>query len=62
MLKDLTARGLWNSEMKNQLIAAQGSVQGLDIPQDLKDIYKTVCHSTLAEPTRRIVPHCQSST
>ena len=62
MLKDLTSRGLWNSEMKNQLIAAQGSVQGLDIPQDLKDIYKTVCHSTLAEPTCRIVPLCQSST
>lgn len=28
--------------MKNQLIAANGSVQGLDIPQDLKDLYKTV--------------------
>jgi ribonucleoside-diphosphate reductase subunit M1 len=42
LLKDLTALGLWNSEMKNQLIAAQGSVQSLDIPQELKEIYKTV--------------------
>lgn len=27
LLKDLTERGLWNEEMKNQLIAHNGSIQ-----------------------------------
>lgn len=27
LLKDLTDRGLWNDEMKNQLIAQNGSIQ-----------------------------------
>lgn len=27
LLKDLTERGLWNEEMKNQLIAQNGSIQ-----------------------------------
>ncbi len=43
LLKDLVKLGLWNESMKNQIIAANGSVQNIDeIPQDLKDIYKTV--------------------
>uniref|UniRef100_A0A3B3UYG3 Ribonucleoside-diphosphate reductase n=1 Tax=Poecilia latipinna TaxID=48699 RepID=A0A3B3UYG3_9TELE len=39
LLKDLTERGLWNEDMKNQLIARNGSIQ---IPEDLKQLYKTV--------------------
>uniref|UniRef100_A0A3B3Y1K2 Ribonucleoside-diphosphate reductase n=1 Tax=Poecilia mexicana TaxID=48701 RepID=A0A3B3Y1K2_9TELE len=39
LLKDLTERGLWNEDMKNQLIAQNGSIQ---IPEDLKQLYKTV--------------------
>lgn len=27
LLKDLTERGLWNEEMKNQLIGQNGSIQ-----------------------------------
>lgn len=27
LLKDLTERGLWNEEMKNQIIARNGSIQ-----------------------------------
>ena len=27
--------------MKNELIAANGSVQALDVPQEVKDLYKT---------------------
>lgn len=27
LLKDLTERGLWNEEMKNQIIACNGSIQ-----------------------------------
>lgn len=43
LLKDLIGLNLWNNEMKERLIAANGSVQGIDeIPQDLKDLYKTV--------------------
>ncbi|BFZ24519.1 hypothetical protein BsWGS_27558 [Bradybaena similaris] len=43
LLKDLTERGLWNEDVKNQLIAAGGSIQGIpSIPDDLKDLYKTV--------------------
>ncbi|GAB3202990.1 ribonucleoside-diphosphate reductase alpha chain [Pontibacter aydingkolensis] len=43
LLKDLIALGLWNDNMKNQIIAANGSVQDIpNIPQNIKDLYKTV--------------------
>jgi len=43
LLKDLTEMGLWNVDVKNQMIAEGGSVQGIKtIPQNLKDLYKTV--------------------
>jgi len=43
LMKDLIRLGLWNDSMKNRLIAANGSVQNLpDVPQNIKDIYKTV--------------------
>ncbi|CBJ32887.1 ribonucleotide reductase large chain subunit [Ectocarpus siliculosus] len=42
LLRDLTTRGLWTPSVRNQIIADQGSVQRVDIPQDLKDLYKTV--------------------
>ncbi|XP_017292415.1 ribonucleoside-diphosphate reductase large subunit-like isoform X1 [Kryptolebias marmoratus] len=43
LLKDLTERGLWNEDMKNQLIAQNGSIQDIEqIPDDLKQLYKTV--------------------
>lgn len=42
LLKDLTDRGLWNEDLKNSLIASNGSVQELDIPDDLKELYRTV--------------------
>src|SRR5436189_3554378 len=35
--------GLWNDNMKNKIIAANGSIQDIpEIPQALKGIYKTV--------------------
>eukprot|EP00913_Durusdinium_trenchii_P025509 g23944.t1 len=37
LLKDLIARNLWNEEMRTKLIAHNGSVQELDLPQELKD-------------------------
>merc|ERR1711896_52332 len=35
-------RGLWNEEMRMQLIANNGSVQQLDLPVEIKELYKTV--------------------
>src|SRR6195952_4484311 len=43
LLRDLVNMGLWNNDMKNQIISANGSVQDIaEIPQDIKDLYKTV--------------------
>ena len=42
LLRDLTVAGLWNEEMKEQIIADNGSVQNLDIPDQYKALYKTV--------------------
>jgi ribonucleoside-diphosphate reductase alpha subunit len=42
LLRDLIKRGLWNDDMKTQLIAHNGSVQHLDLPSDVKELYKTV--------------------
>merc|ERR1719162_2067917 len=42
LLRDLIARKLWTEDLRMQLIAQNGSVQNLDIPADLKELYKTV--------------------
>ena len=43
LLKDLGKLNLWNDNMKQRIIAANGSVQNIEeIPADLKEIYKTV--------------------
>lgn len=43
LLHDLVKLGLWNNELKNQVIAANGSIQDIEeIPNDIKEIYKTV--------------------
>lgn len=43
LLRDLVKLGLWNDTLKNKIIAANGSVQNIpEIPQNIKDIYKTV--------------------
>ena len=42
LVADLMAAGLWSPEVKERIVAANGSVQSLDIPQPLKDRYKTV--------------------
>merc|ERR1711881_772793 len=42
LLKDLIERGLWTEELRTQLVARNGSVQQLDIPQDMRELYKTV--------------------
>jgi ribonucleoside-diphosphate reductase alpha chain len=43
LLKDLVDLGLWNETLKTKIIQANGSVQEIaEIPQEIKDIYKTV--------------------
>ncbi|MEO8885970.1 MAG: ribonucleoside-diphosphate reductase subunit alpha [Mucilaginibacter sp.] len=43
LLRDLVNRGLWDNTMKDKIITANGSVQDIaEIPQELKDLYKTV--------------------
>merc|ERR1712217_204176 len=42
LLRDLIERNLWTESVRMQLIANNGSVQGLDLPSDLKELYKTV--------------------
>lgn len=43
LLNDLIELGLWNDDMKNALMATNGSVQNIDgVPENLKAIYKTV--------------------
>ena len=42
LIRDLIALGLWNEEMKQRIILADGSVQGIaEIPADLRELYKT---------------------
>jgi len=43
LVNDLKERGLWSKEMKDLMVKANGSVQNIiDIPDDLKELYKTV--------------------
>jgi ribonucleoside-diphosphate reductase alpha chain len=42
LLRDLVEAGTWSMELKNKIVAANGSVQDIpEIPADLKEIYKT---------------------
>jgi ribonucleoside-diphosphate reductase alpha chain len=43
LVDDLKKLGLWSKEMKDRIIAHDGSIQNIDeIPDDLKKLYKTV--------------------
>jgi len=42
LLHDLIRLGLWDEDMRMQLVAHNGSVQHLDLSPDLKELYKTV--------------------
>jgi len=43
LMRDLMERDLWNEDVRNALISAKGSVQGITgIPSDLKLLYRTV--------------------
>lgn len=43
LLKDLARLGLWDIQMKERIVAAEGSIQDIEsIPDELKLLYKTV--------------------
>lgn len=43
LLEDLVKLGLWNENMKQELMRANGSIQHIEtIPQDIRELYKTV--------------------
>ena len=42
LLRDLTKLGLWDDDMKNRIISANGSIQNIkEIPENLKALYRT---------------------
>ena len=42
LLKDLVKENLWNSDMRQKIMAANGSVKNIEeVPQHIKDLYKT---------------------
>ena len=43
LVQDLIKLDLWNDDLRNEIMAHNGSIQSLDcIPDDLKELYKTV--------------------
>lgn len=48
LVEDLTRLKLWNKELKDLIIANNGSIQNIDIiPDDIKQLYKTVWEITM---------------
>ena len=43
LVKDLILEGLWDNDMRSEIIANNGSIQKIErIPEELKELYKTV--------------------
>jgi ribonucleoside-diphosphate reductase alpha subunit len=55
LLRDLIELGLWGPTLRDQLIADKGSVQKLDIPDRLKEIYKTTWEVKLKDQMDRML-------
>ncbi|MGV6846682.1 MAG: ribonucleoside-diphosphate reductase subunit alpha [Lutibacter sp.] len=50
LLEDLVSLGLWNNDMKEDIMRANGSIQHIEsIPQNLKDLYKTVWEMSMKD-------------
>lgn len=42
LMRDLVRLGMWDEEMREMIMAANGSIQGIEtIPQAIRDVYKT---------------------
>ena len=50
LLEDLVELDLWDNNMKEEIMRANGSIQHIEkIPQDLKDLYKTVWEMSMKD-------------
>lgn len=50
LLKDLVDLGLWNEDLKQEIMRYNGSIQEIDaIPQDIKELYKTVWEMSMKD-------------
>ncbi|WP_417352522.1 ribonucleoside-diphosphate reductase subunit alpha [Flavobacterium alkalisoli] len=50
LLEDLVQLGLWNDELKQEIMRANGSIQHIDIiPQEIKELYKTVWEMSMKD-------------
>ena len=50
LLEDLVDRGLWNEDMKQELMRNNGSVQNIEgVPDDLKELYRTVWEMSMKD-------------
>jgi len=50
LLEDLVNLGLWDDQMKEDIMRANGSIQDIDkIPTDLKELYKTVWEMSMKD-------------
>ena len=49
LINELIARGVYTPEIMQHIVAAQGSVQGIDaVPDDVKAVYKTIAEVKLS--------------
>ncbi|MGQ2983199.1 ribonucleoside-diphosphate reductase subunit alpha [Flavobacterium sp.] len=50
LLQDLVSLGLWNENLKQEVMRANGSIQDIDgIPADIKELYKTVWEMSMKD-------------
>ena len=50
LLEDLVALGLWNEDLKQEIMRANGSVQHIEsIPADIRELYKTVWEMSMKD-------------
>ena len=50
LLEDLVELNIWNEDMKEELMRANGSIQKIEgIPQDIKELYKTVWEMSMKD-------------
>ena len=50
LLEDLVELGLWNNDMKEDIMRANGSIQHIDaIPTELKELYRTVWEMSMKD-------------
>jgi ribonucleoside-diphosphate reductase alpha chain len=50
LLLDLVNLGLWNDDVKNELMRANGSIQNIEgIPENIKELYKTVWEMSMRD-------------